>query len=419
MYSKTDKRTTPLHEACLNGEYNVVKELLANDKIQFQQMLNTIDYNNNLPLDRVAARGHKRIAELLIQAHKESNDCDYIIYNKQEYTPLLSAVRWYCKVLDGTYAKGNCLLGKFNTASNFKRDYMNLIKLLMDSYPEHKNTTDNKGCNSLYYVILHLAEAIKSKAGDNKNVVALSRLSDLLIKEGVSLDITNKQGWSPRSRAEQGNILTLVTNMEQSDSESLKIEKPHKKNKSKKLSNQSVNNFQSWTSVVQGQTSSMINKDEHNFKTVAFFDSKTNKNHLLVKNAEQIKVNDSQSMAYISSLANSILQICSNSLSKEINKSLDATNKKNVLAIIKNLLLIAKPEEGYQNLDRKGLTENLATSLHVERNNNINNVSTGTLFSNEIISTITLDENEFCNILQNMISKELNKENNGLISSSF
>src|SRR3990167_9910996 len=89
---------TPLHEAALQGHEQKVKDILCN--LCNFAMLNLIDEAECTPLDRAAARGHAGIVKCLVAAHKASGH-DYQMQNKNCYTPLLSAVRWFYKVLDG------------------------------------------------------------------------------------------------------------------------------------------------------------------------------------------------------------------------------------------------------------------------------------------------------------------------------
>lgn len=102
---------TVLHKAALHGNYQQVLQLKNDNPTYFLEMLMTRDKNDDFPLDRAAARGHYEIVKLLVEEHKQ-NKLQYA-GNDRNYNPLLSAIRWYCKVIDNTYDKF-ALHGKFN-----------------------------------------------------------------------------------------------------------------------------------------------------------------------------------------------------------------------------------------------------------------------------------------------------------------
>jgi hypothetical protein len=174
------KHTTKLHNAALDGDFAKVQGLKESDP-EFLNMLTTRDHNQDLPLDRAAARGHYPIVELLVKEHK-INKKPYFV-NSRNYSALLSAIRWYCKVLDGTY-KERIVVGEFNTGETKDNDYLNVIKLLMKEYPEHIHKVDNKNLYGLHYVFFHFREAIKNK--NDTNINALKQLIMVLIQNGMS-----------------------------------------------------------------------------------------------------------------------------------------------------------------------------------------------------------------------------------------
>jgi Ankyrin repeats (many copies) len=194
--------TTELHEAAKWGEYNQALDLKEKRNDEFLKFLIKADYNGDLPLDRAAARGHYNIVEMLINAHSLPN-CSYHGLAKNNYTPFLSAVRWYCKVLDGTYTRGG-VTGKFNTVVNdkqdYKKDYINIIKLLIQRFPQHISKADDKGLNAMHYAVMHLNHAM-DKTTNQKVQNALIELVKLLRESGLSFHMGVNSGPSPISHA--------------------------------------------------------------------------------------------------------------------------------------------------------------------------------------------------------------------------
>jgi hypothetical protein len=164
MEKKVELKSTSLHKAALFGNVHQVKDL-AKQELSFYKQLTTKDENDNLSLDRAAPRGHYEIVKMLVEAHKKPGN-EYVIHNAQKYSPFLSAVRWYLKVLDnkeelvaGNDKLGEFRKGKFNVGKSFSKDYLNIIKLLAKEYPEHTTKPDNKGCNAMVYAIYHFNSA--------------------------------------------------------------------------------------------------------------------------------------------------------------------------------------------------------------------------------------------------------------------
>lgn len=175
MRKKNEIKSTSLHQAVLSGDIEKLKIIAAKDEASFNEQLTTKDANDNLPLDRACPRGHYEIVKLLIEAHKKPGN-KYVMHNKQNYYPFLSAVRWYFKVLDDSDGLTN---GKFNTGTNCSRDYMNIIQLLAKEYPEHTTISDNKGCNALVYAINHFNNACHKN--DTVKIEKIKRVLEFLI----------------------------------------------------------------------------------------------------------------------------------------------------------------------------------------------------------------------------------------------
>ncbi|OGT37189.1 MAG: hypothetical protein A3F12_04190 [Gammaproteobacteria bacterium RIFCSPHIGHO2_12_FULL_38_14] len=197
-FDQTTSEFTALHGAAIYGNLHTVEELLNEDRVSFLQMLVTEDENKNLPLDRAAPRGHFQIVKILIEAHKSIDSKDYVMHNQQSYTPLLSTVRWYLKVLDGSYNKGT-LSGIFNTRKNKDSEYLNIIRLLIQQYPEWINQCDNKGHNALYYVVHAVADAVY-----NENHLLLEKtktVAAILMSNGCNFDDISNNKNSPHDLA--------------------------------------------------------------------------------------------------------------------------------------------------------------------------------------------------------------------------
>jgi len=200
---KDTQQRSELHEAALFGKHEDALKLKQSHP-EYLNMLQMRDEDSDcLPLDRAAARGHFAMVEFLVNEHKK-NKIKYST-NKENYSPLLSVVRWYCKVLDGTYAD-NVLVGQFNTGETSDTGYLNIIRLLMQEFPEHIHMPDNKGLYAMHYVFFHLKNAIKS--GDQDNKEKLTNLVKILIENGMSLDRSYKS-LSPRGMANNDENKTI------------------------------------------------------------------------------------------------------------------------------------------------------------------------------------------------------------------
>lgn len=196
--------TTPLHKAALLGDYKNYLELKKNTK--FFTWLITPDFNGDLPLDRAAARGHWEIVKDLITMHKSSDDTDYNYdHTPHLYTALLSAVKWSFKVLDGTY-NINGQHGVFNTGPTSAKDYKNIIRKLIRTYPDQVNHCDDQGCSPIYYAIHALGDA-KEKANKKSSELAVQVIR-VLLNHNASLENTgDKVRKNARMLAEQRNVL--------------------------------------------------------------------------------------------------------------------------------------------------------------------------------------------------------------------
>jgi hypothetical protein len=98
---------------------------------------------------------------------------------------------------------------------------MRIIKLLLKSYPEHVHVFDDRGCNSLYYAVIHLRNALKAR--DDAQVKNISAVIRALLTAGMSLDksgrpltVSDKQRLPPRSLAKfiSGEALTVIEEIE-------------------------------------------------------------------------------------------------------------------------------------------------------------------------------------------------------------
>lgn len=201
---------TPFHQAALFGYADYVEKLITRKNLSIEEktffrdhkekysldaikrMLITPDSNNNLPLDRAAARGHFYVVKMLISLHKAEGYPDYpdTIPNKQQFSPLLSAVYWYFKVLKGLTPE-EARVGKFVTGEQAPKCYKEMIDLLILSYPQHviKNA-DDKGRNALYFLIQHMSEC-------NHNIFRYNEAFDILNKligAGMSPDECDPAG---------------------------------------------------------------------------------------------------------------------------------------------------------------------------------------------------------------------------------
>ncbi|WP_298622603.1 hypothetical protein [uncultured Legionella sp.] len=175
--SKEKNLTTSLHQAALFGDLKKTIDLAKQAEI-FNKQLTTVDNNDNLPLDRACPRGHYAIVKILVEAHKKPGN-EYVMHNKQNYYPFLSTARWYLKALDGIN-ENEARCGHFNSEKMFSQDYMNILRLLAQEYPEHVAISDNKGCNALVYAIYHFHNALIAK--DSGKISAIKVLLEFLIK---------------------------------------------------------------------------------------------------------------------------------------------------------------------------------------------------------------------------------------------
>ena len=89
-YIETEKRLYDMVNACINGQIEVVEQLL---KLGFD--VNSRDSSNNTVLHHAAANGHEKIVEKLLQTGVFPH---LLIFNESQFTPLhlASIHKWPC-----------------------------------------------------------------------------------------------------------------------------------------------------------------------------------------------------------------------------------------------------------------------------------------------------------------------------------
>ena len=91
-YIETEKRLYDMVNACINGQIEVVEQLL---KLGFD--VNSRDSSNNTVLHYAAANGHERIVEKLLQTGVFHH---LLIFNESQFTPLhLASLNGHAKVI--------------------------------------------------------------------------------------------------------------------------------------------------------------------------------------------------------------------------------------------------------------------------------------------------------------------------------
>lgn len=100
----------------------------------------------------------------------------YVIDNEQSYTPLLSAVRKFTKLYSPVIYNQEELKRSKNRSVN-PDHYKEIIKKLLDQFPEMINHADLKNANALHYVLYALRDAKDEKSSQALRWLALTLYS--------------------------------------------------------------------------------------------------------------------------------------------------------------------------------------------------------------------------------------------------
>lgn len=180
--------TNPVYQAALFGDYNTLVKLQKENSAEFQNMVILKDEYGVCAIEVAAARGHFDIVKLLLAAYESGPEFKYQCTTSHDYTHILTAVRGYLNSLNPTTPKEYFRSGTFiaNTAKNFNENYLGIIELLLNHYPELANACDDKGLNALYYTVHNIADGHETR---NENLLRQSlKLARLLLRHGVELD---------------------------------------------------------------------------------------------------------------------------------------------------------------------------------------------------------------------------------------
>ena len=174
--------------AARNGDTKMV-QLLLNNADNIYELISTQNVHGESALPIAAARGHIEIVKLIITKYKELEDyVGPIPLVKNNYTSLLTAIRSYAKILDGTQVK----VGVYNE-NKVDSSYFGIIQKLLNTFPDDVDIPDNKGCTPLYYAALEFAKYKKgNKESKNGNRVEIfDKIIKILIEYGANPNYRN------------------------------------------------------------------------------------------------------------------------------------------------------------------------------------------------------------------------------------